>query len=54
MSIDPRISLAADAGSIGNIFSNALSTAQQAQTLRQNRELAPILYSAAKFVLAEP
>jgi hypothetical protein len=42
MAIDPRISLAADAGSIGNIFSNALSTAQQAQTLRQNRELAPI------------
>ncbi len=42
MAIDPRISLAADAGSIGNIFSNALSTAQQAQTLQQNRELAPI------------
>jgi len=42
MAIDPRISLAADAGNIGNIFSNALSTAQQAQTLQQNRELAPI------------
>ncbi len=42
MALDPRISLAADAGNIGDIFSNALSTAQQAQTLQQNRALAPI------------
>ena len=41
MALDPRISLAAKAPNVGDIFSNALITAQRAQGLRESREQQP-------------